>query len=118
MHGFPSDFDPNVFVGLRLSSVTYAENVIGLEFDPDALISVLGSVTYGASDKEDPVTDSPPVDRTELVKLLGRSVTAGSLQSKRELRLQLDGGGFITLLDDSEQYESFVIRISGTEIYV
>lgn len=117
MNGIPSDFDSSVFVGLQLISVTFAENLVSLAFDHAVMVTVLGSVSYRDAKTGEQRTDRPPVSRTSLVSLVGRHVLACTAKSQRELVLELDGGE-IVLRDDSQRYESFIIRIDNEEIVV
>jgi hypothetical protein len=118
MYGLPSDFDPHIFVGRRLEAITFAENVIVLAFDEQLTVSVSGSVPYrGAADAELSV-DTPPVPTTTLVTLVGGVVAATDLRSPRELILQFEGGASATLLDDSDDYESYLINTGTREIVV
>lgn len=98
--------------------MTFAENVVSLHFDRGLLVTVLASVSYRPLDGSQIVTDAPPFRRTELVSLLGRSVVTGETPTPRKLTLGLDEGGPIVFADDSDVYESFVIRIGDEEIFI
>jgi hypothetical protein len=118
MYGLPDSFDPSVFVGRRLTAVTFAENVIVLEFDPHLSVSVFASVSYRTATDTELATDTPPVTQTRLVDLVGRVVTSAIARSWRDLVIELERDASITLVDDSETYESFVIGLGDREIIV
>jgi hypothetical protein len=118
MYGLPTDFDPQVFVGRQLDRITFAVNVIVLAFSDQLTVSVLGSLPYRVAATIEPSVDRPPVSCTSLVSIAGRSVVAFDLKSRRELVLELEGGASITLIDDSDSYECFLIYNGAREIIV
>ncbi len=119
MYGLPNNFDPQIFVGRQLETVTYAVNVIVLAFADGLTVSVSGSLPYRvAGDAGVGEVDRPPVLRTGLVVLVGRTVLAFDLKSPRELSLRFKGGGSITLLDDADTYECYLISTGDREIIV
>jgi hypothetical protein len=117
MNGIPHDFDPAVFVGHKLISVTFAENLINLTFDQAVMVTVLSSISYRDAKTGEQGTDQPPVSRTSLVSLLGQDVAASRVESKQQLVIELDDGELV-LRDDSQRYESFIIRVHDREIVV
>ena len=118
MYGFPNDFDPQVFVGRELETITYAVNVIVLAFADRLTVSASGSLSYRVANDAETGVDRPPVIRTSLVNLVGRTVLAAELKSARELVLEFDGEGSVTLLDDADTYECYLITIGDREIIV
>ncbi|MGB9377097.1 MAG: hypothetical protein WCB04_06240 [Mycobacteriales bacterium] len=118
MYGLPANFQPTIFEGRQLTSVTFAENVIHLNFDEELSVSVLDAVAYRNASDNDEMVDAPPLASTSLVSLVGQYVTAGRVESSRQLLLELEGGGWLRLTDNSEMYESFIITIDGKETIV
>lgn len=118
MYGLPSDFDPQIFVGRELESITYAVNVIVLSFSDQLIVSVAGAVPYRIGKDAEPSSDRPPAGRTKLVSLVGRSVQTFDLKSPRELVLGLGGEACVTLLDDADNYECYQISTREREIIV
>lgn len=116
MYGFPADFDPAVLVGGTLDVVSHAQNLIGLDVG-EIRVTAYGSLWYRTSSDGEEQVDTPPVARTELVALVGRTVTSARLVSPRRLELQLDEGS-VTLLDDSDEYESYTLRGGGLDLVV
>ena len=118
MYGLPSDFDPQIFVGRQMERVTFAVNVIAISFDNQLTVSVLGSLPYRPAGELENLVDRPPALRTRLVSLVGRNVVAFDLKSPRELNLEFEGGASITLLDDSDSYECYLINTGKHEVIV
>lgn len=118
MYGLPDDFDPQTFEGRRFSSVTFAENLISLAFDEAVIVTVLGSVMYRSSPDADDHIDTPPVSHTSLPSLVGRTVAVCKVESPQQFILDLGGGAALTFRDDSQSFESLIIRIGDQEIIV
>ena len=118
MYGLPSDFDSSVFVGHRLESVTFAENVIVLDFSDAISVSISGTVLYQESPAASPQRERPAASRTSLISAVGRTVEAVELKSPRELILRLERSFSVTLLDDSDAYECYLISVGDQEIVV
>ncbi|HLQ15028.1 MAG TPA: hypothetical protein VK256_04125 [Candidatus Eisenbacteria bacterium] len=118
MYGLPNDFDPQIFVGRRLETVTFAVNVIVLAFGDQLTVTILGSLPYFPAGDVEIRVDRPPVSSTSLVSVVGRNVVAFDLKSPRELILEFEGRASITLLDDSDSYESYLIKTGKREIVV
>jgi hypothetical protein len=117
MYGLPSDFDPDVFVGRELENVTFAQNLIVLRFTGIS-VNLEGTVPYKVSPSSDEQYESPPVVQSSLVGAVGRTVEATELKSPKELVLRLSNGFEVVLLDDSDQYESYLISFGEREIVV
>lgn len=118
MYGFPNDFDHRVFVGRELETITYAVNVIVLAFADRLTVSASGALSYRVASDAATGVDRPPVVCTSLVNLVGRTVLEAELKSARELFLEFDGGGSVTLLDDAGRYECYLISTGDREIIV
>ena len=117
MYGLPDDFDPGVFVGRRLESITFAENVIVLTFSEAVTVSIAGTVLYQEAADTPQRRERPLTTHTGLVGA-GGAVESTELKSPRELILRLEKGFLVTLVDDSDEYESYLIALSDREIVV
>lgn len=118
MYGLPDDFDPGVFVGRRLESITFAENVTVLTFSEAVTVSISGAVLYQEAADTPQRRERPLTTHTSLVSAVGRAVEATELKSPQELILRLEKGFLITLVDDSDEYESYLISLGDREIVV
>jgi hypothetical protein len=118
MYGLPADFDPNIFAGRRIEAITFAENVIVIVFSDALTVSISGTILYQEATDTSHRRERPPVAHTSLVGAVGRAVVATELKSPQELILRLEGGFAVTLLDDSDAYECYLISVAGREIIV
>lgn len=118
MYGLPDDFDPGVFVGRRLESITFAENVIVLTFSEGVTVSISGTVFYQEAADTPRRRERPLTTHTSFVGAVGRTVEATDLKSPQELILRLEKGFSITLVDDSDEYESYLISLGDRDIAV
>lgn len=118
MYGLPGDFNPDVFVGRRLESITFAENVIVLAFSGAVTVSISGTVLYQAAADTPQRRERPLTTHTSFVSAVGRAVETTELKSPQELILRLEKGFLITLVDDSDEYESYLISLGDREIVV
>jgi hypothetical protein len=118
MLGFPPDFDYTVFQHLEFLSLTYASNMIDLNFGNQITISVFGSISFSMDGDDDVVTESLPLSQSRLMHLLDRIVERAELKTQRELTIHFTTGESIQLIDDSDSYESFILRVGSNEIVV
>ena len=116
MYGFPDSIDPNQLVDTALVAVTYSSNSIHLDF------SKWGVTVFGRLDIETIAgvqhTETPPVEISKLVGVVGQSVVAACLQGTRTLELRMSDGSRIRLVDDSVEFESLILRLEDTEYIV
>lgn len=118
MHGFPSELDPAVFCGRELQLVSFTSNTVHLSFDGDASITVESTFLYQLDGASAMVQQIPPIAASALMALVGRKVSAATSSIDGNLRLQFEGGGLFTCLDDSKDYESYHVRVDGKEFHV
>jgi hypothetical protein len=116
MYGLPSDFDPAIFTNRELERVTFGANVIVLGFSNDLTVSISGSLPYEDVSGVERI-DRPPTASTRLIGLVGQSIRGVDLKSPKELLLRFERGS-VTLLDDSEFYECYLIHDGDREIVV
>lgn len=118
MHGLPSDFDPVIFVGRQLESVTFAVNAIRLAFDGDMAITALSEVRYRTTSKADVRIDVTPVADSGLMALLGSHVVDAETRPPGDLTLLLEAGGSVMVFDDSKEFECYSVTTPEGEIFV
>jgi hypothetical protein len=118
MNGLPANFDASVFLGKDLILVSFTQNTAHFSFDDDRGVTVESSFSYrpgpGAAESE----QSVPVASSDVMRLLGRKVTRAEPRADGSLRLEFEGGGAITFLDDSAEYESYHLHIGSEQIDV
>lgn len=119
MYGFPSDFDPQVFVGRQLESVAYATGVIVLSFDGGVVVSASAPISFRLPDEGVDTVDEPYGSSSgRLVHLASARVESAELPTQQELLLRFRGGGTLKLVDADEHYESFLVNDGKREFAV
>ena len=116
MHGVPEDFDYSVFVGAGLERVCFGPYIVHLAFSspevPGPLhISIEGSYIHAGDGWRDVVR--LPIASSRLMQLTNHLVTKAARIDASRMRLDFDHGHSLTLVDDSDQYESFQIEARG-----
>ncbi len=116
MYGLPDTFDATIFVGQTLLQVTFSENTVQLLFDGGTSVTIMSSfdVRTGESSEEQAI----PVRSSSAMSLVGHAVTSAEGKRDGTLTLTLSGDTSITVHDDSEEYESYVIKVGDQEVYV
>ena len=117
MYGLPHDFDASVFVGRELESVCFAANSIELSFDQDVSITLQGTFRFRPSTEDDEETCAVPVERSNLMRLVGRVIDRAASAPDGTLIL-FAGEATLTCVDDSPEYESYQIRLGDREVVV
>ena len=118
MYRLPPEFDGRAFVGQVLSGITFTPNTVHLAFGPDLLLTLLSTYSYRLPGGGVGRTERVPATETAMLGLIGMRVTDSAVSDGRNLILQFGNGGAFTCLDDSDQYESYAIKIGDKEITV
>lgn len=114
MHGFPPDLDLGLMVGHELTSITYAANLVSLDFETWS-ISILADLRY--SHDGDVYEETHPIPSSILMSAIGGIVESAEFLDS-ELKVALSNGWAIWLVDDSVSYESFIFRFGDRELIV
>jgi hypothetical protein len=117
LYGLPAEFDARVFVQRALVQMCFSVNTISLSFD-GAMITVESSVIYKRDPTDPGEAVSPPVSRTSMTSVIGKTVRFASSKPDGSLSLHFDDGQALMFSDDSETYESYKIQIGEQEIIV
>jgi|APFre7841882630_1041343.scaffolds.fasta_scaffold58662_2 hypothetical protein len=118
MYGLPTQFDVAVFVGKTLDLICYSANTISFSFTEDVIITIMGSFIYRQELHEISNKQSVRLLSSNLMGLIDKSVSRADGWQDGTLNLYFDNGHILTLLDDSQQYESYIIQIGNKEIVV
>jgi hypothetical protein len=113
MYGLPRDFDGSVLVGRTLEMVCFSQYQVYLHFDAETTITIEGAFSYK--------TDHPvdvPVQQSNLMELIGASVSAARGDENGTLCLVFDNGATLEVYDDTKQYECYTISYGGKVIIV
>jgi len=118
MHGLPANFDSSSLVGIKLSQVCFTANTVSLFFEKDVSITIMGSFIY--RDKLSPAVNKQriPLSSSNLMSLVSKVVRLAEAREDGTLILHFENEHALMLLDDSREYESYVIRIGNKEIIV
>jgi hypothetical protein len=117
VYRIPPDFDGRAFVGQVLSSITFTENTVHLVFGSELSLTVLAAYLYQLSTDGTTRNERVPAAETAALGLVGRRVL-NTAHHSQSFTLELDSGGTFTCIDDSDQYESFIIKIEDGEMIV
>ena len=118
MYGLPEDFDASVFLGRELSLVSFTINTVYLCFDEVHSITIEAQFLYQPSAEEKEIIQTIPGTYTKILSLIGKQVIQAESQKGGFLRLSFEGGGSVTCLDDSKQYESYHLQVGAKQIDV
>jgi hypothetical protein len=120
VHRLPEDFDTSAFVGATLQTVTFGPFVVNLTFEANQplWIAVEGSYEHAGPEDEGWIDAARiPVGVSRLMQLTNHAVTKAARLDAERLRLDFDHGHSLTLIDDTDRYESFQIEARG-RLYV
>jgi hypothetical protein len=113
MHGLPKDFDGSFFLGRILEMVCFNQNQIYLHFDDKITVAIESAFSY-----KDVQVMSVPVQKSNLMELLGASVSRVQTGRDGTLELLFDNGSELKIYDTTPQYESYSITYEGHVIIV
>jgi Family of unknown function (DUF6188) len=118
MYGLSSLINVSEFTGKELSQVCYTVNTICLAFEGDISITVMGSLIYTNGDLDSICKESLPLSSSNLMCLIGQTVRFAERGEDGSLTLNFENGHILTILDDSQEYESYSVCIGTNEIIV
>ncbi len=127
MYGLPVDFDPTPFVGRRLDRICFAQSTIFFYFPKDLAkeeilngaasdeitIALESSFLLQARPGDAGTKQTSPVTSAEVMRLIGKNVTAAKSKRDGTLTLTFEDGAILQFLDESPQYESYQIWGEG-----
>jgi len=118
MYGLPRDFDGDAFIGESVTAITFTENTASFNFESDLLVTTESVYNYRPSSDEALITERVPASQTGVIAMIGRSVVGTSVDQGKNLLLHFGHGGQVGFIDDSDRYESYMIKIGKREIIV
>lgn len=118
MYGLPKDFDVAVLVERKLDLLCFTANTISFTFDGNAQITIMGAFIYRQNDHEIADKQIVPLSTSNLMGLIGKKVCRAASCQDGTLTLHFDNRHILTILDDSQQYESYTIRLGDKDIIV
>jgi hypothetical protein len=128
MYDLPIDFDESSLVGRYLECVNIGAFTTSLLLsrpqiapgESDTItISIHGTVSFGIREIQHEGNAESPISLSGLVSLLTKVVQDVKRVGRASLQILLEGEAQITLVgEDSPDFESYVINIPGTGIFV
>ena len=112
MYGLPKDFDGGFLEGRTLEMVCFNQNQVYLHFGAEITIAIESAFSYRNAQLV-----SLPVHESDLMGLLGASVSGVRGEENGTLVLLFDNGQALKVYDTSEQYESYTIT-HGSKVIV
>lgn len=101
------------FQGARLMQVCIGQNELILRFDNNASVTVMSEVACHYSNETFVIFSEFPRGATVVCNFLGRQVSLQSiLDAGRKLELAFSDESLV-IIDNSDQFESFVIEFNG-----
>ena len=113
MYGLPKDFNGDFFIGQILEMVCFNENQVYLHFGCEITVTIESAFSY----QNDKIV-SIPVRESDLMKMLGLSVSKAEGEKDGTLSLTFSNGETLKIYDISKQYESYSITYKGNRIIV
>lgn len=110
MYRIPEDFEPSVFVGTDLDSVSFGPYMVRFSFGSTVSVTVHGMLIH---ESPEGWTDEAtvPLATSRLMQLVGHTVTRAGVPDSSRVRLDFEHGHVLTIVDDTpDQYESFHIE--------
>ena len=119
MRGF-SDTAKFAFLrDLEVHLVCLGQYQTQIHFHPQGSISMEGRYVHAIpSEDRQIIQDRSSCGHNELFRLLGQRVTDAVVISADSLRLTFSNDDTLTLIDDTDQYESFNITFNQVELVV
>lgn len=117
MYRIPKDLDTSIFVGAELSQVCFGAYVVGFEFSAakPLTVTVAGAYIHAGPETEGWVDEVRlPTQTSRLMQLTNHQVVDATRLDETRLRLDFDHGQSLTLIDDTDQYESFQINATNS----
>jgi hypothetical protein len=118
MYGLPPDFDQHVFVGHSLEEICFNQNQIALRFDGNISLVIESAFCHQLTEESDAAIIDVPVAHSNILELLGHSVTDAAVVGQRTLVLIFDNGHRISVFDNLPDYEAFRIVLPDKESIV
>jgi hypothetical protein len=111
MHGFSGKLDFSLLNGSIVQQVCLGQYETQVHLYPDGSLSLKGTYVHKIGTREI-IRDRSSHGSNELDRLLGQAITAVTMVSPKMLSISFSNGDELVLIDDSDQYESFVIASS------
>lgn len=109
MYGLPKEVDLTFLEKQTLVQVCFGSNQVILNFHENVSISIESSFLCGEGEVAMFTYETPTEAAPALLKFLHADVTTALGEVDGTLTLRFNNGGVLKILDDSKQYESYMI---------
>ncbi len=117
MYKLASKIDLDIFKDKVLIQACFGENEIILSFDPNLSVLLTSSISCISASGDVRRYKSLKESSTDLVKMLGFSTKYATGNEAGTLTVKFENEEAIEIYDDSDQFESFIIK-NGAEVIV
>lgn len=117
MYGLPINTDLNFLIGQELIQVCIGANDLLLNFSEGCRITILSKCGLIERDKELSI-ENYPENASLICSLIGEKIADFEIINKGVLILKLNNDRYFVLYDDSDNFESYIIKSSDNEIIV
>lgn len=115
MYGLPKDINLAFFCGKTLLQACFGAHDFIMNLDGGISLTVTSSIgciiSEGEIRKFEEFRHAAPM----LLALVGRVILSAKGDEAGTLTLRFDGGGIISIYDDSKEYESYIINNGGSD---
>ena len=119
MQRFGDDSALSFLVGLEVRQVCLGEFQTQFAFSDDTSLRLEGKYAHRIpTERRELVQARSGCGPNELQRLLGKSVTAARVLSPEQAELVFSNGDSLLLVDDSDQYESFIFTLRERKMVV
>jgi hypothetical protein len=118
MYGLPSDPEIDVLKGQSLIQVCFGENDLFLNFSGNISVGTYSCIGLGSNGEDiAKISDFAKSSQT-LLQLLSVSVSGVSWTKEGAISITFETGRIVEFYDDSQQFESYTIKLPGRSIVV
>ena len=110
MYRLPRNIDLDFLIEKELESVSIAFNSLVLNFDEPIRMTINSRCTYKLSTGYLIEIEDYPKEASLICKLLGKKIVKADGDEFGTLTLAFDNGDVFSVYDDSENYESYMIK--------
>lgn len=116
MYGIPKDFPFEAVTKEVIVQICFGWNQIILRFDEVISISVECSIILD----EDVLNEHEDICRHagRLLQLLHQKINSVTTDNDKDLKFTFDSGATLTLCDDSEHYESYIVDVADKKYVI
>lgn len=118
MYGLKPDADLSYFVGTVLLQLCFGAHDLILHFTDDVSITVMSSIGLPSPGAVNYRYVDFTQAATPLLALLNLEVVGSKGSEDGTLTLEFSGGKFLYVYDDSQNYESYIMKYGSEEIVV